>query len=97
MGIPVVTMPGSMQRGRHTYGMYLSMGFMDLVATDDSNYVETAVKIATDPEYRNYCRMRIAETCDKLFENLDFVRNCEQVFSKMIEERLAAANGALES
>jgi protein O-GlcNAc transferase len=95
MGIPVVTMPGSMQRGRHTYGMYLSMGFLDLVATDGLNYVETAVKIATDPEYRNYCRMRIAEACDKLFENLDFVRSCEQVFSRMIEERSAATNGVL--
>jgi hypothetical protein len=39
--------------------------------------------------------MRIAEACDKLFENLDFVRSCEQVFSRMIEERLAAVNGVL--
>jgi predicted O-linked N-acetylglucosamine transferase (SPINDLY family) len=89
MSIPVVTMPGRMQRERHTYGMYMAMGFMELVAANTEEYVAFALRVANDSEYHRYCQSRIAESCSILFENMEFVRNCEKAFQTMINDRLA--------
>jgi predicted O-linked N-acetylglucosamine transferase (SPINDLY family) len=90
LGTPVVTMPGQLQRERHTYGMYRAMNFMGLVAATKSEYVEKAVHIATDPEFRRHCKNRIAESCGVLFENAEFVRNCEKMFLHMVQQRISA-------
>jgi len=85
MGVPVVTLPGTMQRERHTFGMYFEMQFMDLVADSESRYVEIAVRVANDHDYRDRCRARISEGASKLLQRIDFVRNCETVLSELVE------------
>jgi protein O-GlcNAc transferase len=47
MGTPVVTLPGTMQRGRHTFGMYQAMAWTELVARDGDDYVRLAVRVAS--------------------------------------------------
>jgi protein O-GlcNAc transferase len=86
MGIPVVTLPGEMQRERHTYGMYLQMEFMDLVAQSEAQYVDIAYRVANDKTYRDYCRQRIAVGGARLFENIEFVRSCESALIEMLEQ-----------
>ena len=85
MSVPVVTLPGRLQRERHTYGMYRAMGFMELVADTSERYIELALRVAGDAAYRRHCSARIAESCGVLFENRDFVRNCENAFRRMLE------------
>jgi len=34
---------------------------------------------------RRHCSARITESCGVLFENRDFVRNCEAAFRRMLE------------
>src|SRR5207302_10296563 len=58
MGVPVVTLPGRLQRERHTYGMYRAMGFLDLVAKSGDDYVQLAVHVANDAAYRRHCSGR---------------------------------------
>jgi len=84
VGAPVVTLPGALQRGRHTAGMYRAMGFHDLVAKSGEEYVALAVRLATDPAFRRHCRERIAATRDVLYENKAFVRGCEAAFREML-------------
>jgi predicted O-linked N-acetylglucosamine transferase (SPINDLY family) len=84
MGVPVVTLPGRLQRERHTYGMYRAMGFIELVASNADEYVQLALKVAGDAGYRRQCSARIAESCGVLFENRDFVRNCAAAFRRML-------------
>ena len=90
MGVPVVTLPERLQRERHTYGMYRAMGFMDLVAKNADDYVQLAVRVANEAAYRQQCSARIAESCGVLFENRDFVRNCEAAFRQMLEAQALA-------
>jgi len=85
MGVPVITLPGRLQRERHTYGMYRAMEFLDLVAKNADNYVQLAVRVANEAAYRQQCSARIAESCGVLFENRDFVRNCEATFRRLLE------------
>jgi predicted O-linked N-acetylglucosamine transferase (SPINDLY family) len=87
MAVPVVTLPGRLQRERHAYGMYRAMDFMDLVANSPEQYVALAVRVATDEAYRHACSARIRESCSVLFENRDFVRQMEDVFRRMLQER----------
>jgi protein O-GlcNAc transferase len=86
MGIPIVTLPGTLQRSRHTYGMYRAMNFMDLVADSKSDYAAKAVAVTTDPAFRAHCQSRIAESAGVLYENTAFVRHCEEAFVNMVEQ-----------
>ena len=90
LGVPVVTLPGRLQRGRHTYGMYRAMGFMDLVASSAAQYVELAVRVASDAQYRRHCTARISTSRDVLFENRQFVRHLEAAFRQMLEAKRLA-------
>jgi predicted O-linked N-acetylglucosamine transferase (SPINDLY family) len=85
LGVPVVTLPGRLQRERHTYGMYRAMGFLELAAETPDDYVELALRVAGDPAYRRRCSERIAQSCGVLFENRDFVRHIEHAFRRMLE------------
>jgi predicted O-linked N-acetylglucosamine transferase (SPINDLY family) len=87
VGTPVVTLPGSLQRARHGYGMYRAMGFMDLVASDADDYARKAVRVANDPAYRDFCRNRIVGVCGVLFENRGFIDSCEKALIEMVRER----------
>lgn len=89
--IPVVTLPGRLQRERHTYGMYRAMGFMELVAATRQEYIALALRVANDPEYRERCRSSIAASSGVLYENAEFVRGCERAFRAMIDEARARA------
>jgi predicted O-linked N-acetylglucosamine transferase (SPINDLY family) len=85
LGVPVITLPGRLQRERHTYGMYRAMGFMDLVASSATQYVELAMKVANDATYRRACSEQIKESSGVLYENRDFVRHIEDAFRRMLE------------
>jgi predicted O-linked N-acetylglucosamine transferase (SPINDLY family) len=95
MGIPIVTLPGSLQRSRHTCGMYRAMNFMDLVADSKSDYAAKAVAVATDPAFRAHCQARIAESAGALYENTAFVRHCEEAFVNMVEQAASASRNAI--
>jgi predicted O-linked N-acetylglucosamine transferase (SPINDLY family) len=69
MGLPVVTLPGSLMRGRQSLGMLRMLGLADeLVASDARDYVERAVAIASDPQRRAMLSGAILAGLDKLFD-----------------------------
>jgi predicted O-linked N-acetylglucosamine transferase (SPINDLY family) len=68
-GVPVVTMPTPHLRGRFTHAMYRAMGIGDCVATTPDHYVEIALLLANDAEWREEVRRRILERNSALFEN----------------------------
>ena len=85
MGMPVVTLPGKIQRARHGFGLYTAMGFTDMIAADAEDYARKAVRVATDSAYRDSCRQRIRESCGVLFEDQRFIDRCEEAFIRMVK------------
>jgi predicted O-linked N-acetylglucosamine transferase (SPINDLY family) len=85
MGVPVVTLPGALQRSRHGFGLYTAMGFTDLIASDPEDYARKAVRVATDVDFREHCRERIREACGALFEDDRFITHCEEAFRRMVD------------
>jgi protein O-GlcNAc transferase len=58
-GLPIVAMEGRFMRGRFGSAILKRMGLDELVATSEPAYVELAVKLARDPEYRGRIRREI--------------------------------------
>jgi len=83
VGTPVVTMPGRLQRARHTYGMYRAMNFMELIAKDKTDFAAKAVAVVCDADFRTHCRASIAQLSGQLYQNQAFVSACEDAFTDM--------------
>jgi predicted O-linked N-acetylglucosamine transferase (SPINDLY family) len=80
MGTPVVTWPREFQRGRHTAGMYRKMGMAECTASSAGQYVEIAIRLATDLTFKGAVKARIAERCPALFEDIQVTREFERFF-----------------
>ena len=69
VGLPVVTMPSQFLRGRITNAMYQQMGMTDLVASSAEEYVDLAIRLGTDREFRQATSKKILDACPVLFED----------------------------
>ena len=67
LGVPVVTLPGSLMRGRHALGMLTALDLPDLVANSGDNWVEIAIALAKDHSWRTNIRWQIVQRSQKLF------------------------------
>jgi predicted O-linked N-acetylglucosamine transferase (SPINDLY family) len=67
-GVPVVTLPGSLQRGRFTLGLYRAMGLAHEATSSPEAYVAKALALGTDPSYRTQLSARIKAAAPCLFD-----------------------------
>jgi len=81
---PIVTLPGEFLRGRFTSGFYRRMEIDDCVAESHEDYVDIAVKVATDADFREAIRDRIRERSPVLFEDASSVPEYEELFTRWI-------------
>ena len=86
LGKAIVTLPSEFHRGRYTLGCYRKMGFDRCVASDAQDYVDKAVRLGTEPDYRASVAQAIDETSPVLFEDTQAVTEHERLFSELIEE-----------
>jgi len=68
-GLPIVTLPGALMRGRQTAGMLEVLGATDLIAADRDDYLRIAVRLGTDSEWRTEQRRRIEGGGGRLFDD----------------------------
>jgi predicted O-linked N-acetylglucosamine transferase (SPINDLY family) len=68
-GLPVVTREGRFMRGRLASGLLKRLGLDELIAATHDEYVEKAVKLATDPTYRRRLSAEIAKRRSVLFND----------------------------
>ena len=87
-GLPVVTMEGKFMRGRLASGILQTMQMPELVAADTDAYVDLAVRLASDANYRADIRARIAARRHLLFGDVETVRALEDFLLR------AAAQGS---
>jgi predicted O-linked N-acetylglucosamine transferase (SPINDLY family) len=83
VGTPVVTLPTALHRGRYTLAAYRTMGMTACVAKSPVEYVELAVRLATDSDHRRSVSNEIAATRGALFDNLAAVRELEDLFEDL--------------
>ena len=80
LGKAIVTLPSRYHRGRYTRGCYRKMGIEDCIVASPAEYIELAVRIATEPDYRHQLESEILERSDVLFEDATAARELEAWF-----------------
>ena len=58
--LPIVTLPGTVMRARHSAAILRRMGIADTIATDIDDYVRLAVRLARDKAWRSAMATKIA-------------------------------------
>jgi protein O-GlcNAc transferase len=88
MGLPVVTQPGGQLRNRQTLSFYRMMDFTELVVDSEQAYVETALRVARDPDYRAYASKQVLERCHVLFDTVAVTRELEAFMERAARETI---------
>jgi predicted O-linked N-acetylglucosamine transferase (SPINDLY family) len=88
VGTPIVTLPGRMQRGRHTQAMYRKMGILDCIAKDAQDYIDIAVRLGCDKAHAQALRGRILACNGVLFENRRVITEFERFFLHAVREAM---------
>ena len=86
VGLPIITLPTLLQRGRHTRAMYLCMGITDCIAADEAAYVDLAVRLGTDRDFNASLRARIRAHNHVLYEDPRVVQEFERFFLTAVRE-----------
>jgi protein O-GlcNAc transferase len=68
-GLPVVTWPGPMMRGRHTTAILTMAGLTDTIARDPDHYVRIAVRLGRDEAWRKQQRDAVRENAHRVFDD----------------------------
>lgn len=87
-GLPPVTLPTGLMRGRHTAGILAAMGLTDFVAPTRDAYVARAAALA-DPALRARTRARIAAARPRLWNDERPVRALEDWLEQAVGEATA--------
>ena len=93
MGVPVVTLAGRGHAERSSYSMLTNLGVSKTVATSGRQYVEIAVRLATDPTFMAEVRASIrAGLARSPLTDMDaHTRNLERAYLRALELRYPAA------
>jgi CRISPR-associated protein Csy1 len=68
-GLPVVTLPGRLMRGRQSMAMLKAIGLDELIASDEAHFCELASRLVRDAQWRQSLRERILARRQSLFDD----------------------------
>jgi predicted O-linked N-acetylglucosamine transferase (SPINDLY family) len=84
-GAPIVTLPGAFMRGRVTAAAAAQLGVTDTVVDSIEAYVETAVRLASDPGWRRQLGEAIVAGHHRLYEDQAAVAALEEFFVSAVD------------
>lgn len=84
--LPVVTCPGEFMRGRHSYAIVKMLGVTETIAANESEYIEIAVRLGLDPEWRQSIVQKTIENNSRVFEDKTCVRALEEFYDRVVRE-----------
>src|SRR5262249_44113575 len=86
LGQPIVTLPGPQLPGRFTMALYREMELEECIARDAGQYVDIAVRLACERDYRAAIAGRIAERSGRLFDRPDTGQSLGRELLRLLEE-----------
>ncbi len=90
-GLPVVTLPGQFMRGRHSFAILSRMGVTETIATDKAEYVDIAIRLGLDSEWRSFIAQKMASREDLLYEDTNCVRGLEEFLLEALRVKSQSA------
>ena len=85
-GTPIVTRPGEFHRGCYGAAVCRRLQLPELIVDSTKAYVDQALRIANDADFRESLKQKILERCPLLFEDDLAVDQHEQFFLKAISQ-----------
>jgi protein O-GlcNAc transferase len=79
--LPVITLPGALMRGRHSFAILTMMGLQDTAASTLEEYIELAVTLGRDPVLRENISGKIAERKHLVYRD----RSCIEALENFLE------------
>ena len=85
-GLPIVTMRGREMRACVSAGMLALIGATETVADDDATFVDIAVRLAQDIDWRRSVRQKVIEGRTRLETAMESVRAMEDFFESAVAD-----------
>ena len=85
--VPIVTLPGSLMRGRHSFAILTAAGVIETVARSVDDYVDIAVRLGRDTAWREHVRKRLAAGKLQVYGDLRPVRALEDFIERFVADR----------
>ena len=82
--LPVVTCPGEFMRGRHSYAMLKVLGVTDTIANNEAEYIEIAVRLGLNQEWRNSIVKRMIQRHSYLYDDKTCVEALDGFLSRVV-------------
>ncbi len=89
--LPVVTCPGPFMRGRHSAAFLNVLGLPETIAPDEPAYIELAVRLGLDPQWRAALRQKIQANSSKLFNDQTSVIALEAFYRQAVNSNSPSA------
>ncbi|AFZ20335.1 tetratricopeptide repeat protein [Allocoleopsis franciscana] len=91
-GLPIVTCPGEFMRSRHSYGILKRMGITETIAQDEIEYVEIAVRLGIDTNWRQEIVQKIYERHHWLYNDKTCVTALEDFYQRVVLSQLGKSD-----
>ncbi|MGA1410182.1 MAG: tetratricopeptide repeat protein [Prochlorotrichaceae cyanobacterium] len=86
-GLPVVTYPGSQMRSRHSAAILQRLGVTETIAHSWPEYVEIAVELGKNPQWRTHIQTQYQHKSSRLFDDRQVTQSLNQVLLSIIDFR----------
>lgn len=86
--LPIVTCPGKFMRGRHSYGILQMLGVTDTIAKNEDEYIEIAVKLGLETEWRKSIVEQMVTRHSYLYNDKTCVEALEDFYRRVVQEGL---------
>lgn len=84
--LPIVTCPGDLMRGRHSYGILRALGITETIAQTEAEYVEIAVRLGQDPAWRQQVVAKMRDRHADLYDDTACVDALETFYQQVVEQ-----------
>ena len=84
--LPIVTCPGEFMRGRHSYGILTMLGVTETIANTEAEYIEIAVKLGLEPQWRNSIVQKMIHRHPYLYDDRACVEELEKFYQRVVSE-----------
>ena len=78
--IPIVSLPSAFARGRFTMALLRQMGVTDTLARSPEDYAKIALRLATEPDFREGITARMSHGYEAMHNNFDAALEWAQTF-----------------
>lgn len=83
--LPIVTCPGEFMRGRHADSFLKMLGVTETIAKNEADYIDIAVKLGLDPQWRRKISEKMRDRHHLLFDDQTCVKALEAFYQEIVQ------------